>query len=115
MQVLEFVENLKAKIIDNSIIEYGDLLDRANNATDSTWQSIFAVYDKLTEQEKISFLNFIRLIKVNTLSAVLGVLDGSSYLSAHRETFILTSESDGEVLSGSLQDLFLEMEEDNNG
>lgn len=113
MKVLEFVESLKAEIIDNSTGEYRDMLDRASNATDPTRQSIFAVYDKLTEQEKVSFLNLVRLVKVNTLSAVLGVLDWSSYLNAHSETFVLTSEPDEMVLNGSLQDVFLEMEENN--
>lgn len=51
------------------------------------------------------------MIQVNTVSHLLGILDGSTYLNENRESFVLTTEQDDELINGSLQDIFLELEE----
>lgn len=114
MQAAEFVESLKVKIVDKSIDEYKQMFDKSGSATDPVWKAMLVMYNSFSDEEKKAFLTFIRLVKANTLSALFGVLDGSSFLSDHKETFVLTSESDGETLNGSLQDIFWEMEEDSN-
>lgn len=113
MEAEKFVKSLREVVINENLIEYEKILSSdLSEVTDLTWQPIVAKYQSFTETEKESFLNFIRLIEVNTLSNVLGIIDGSSYLDENGEEFELRCTSDDEVISGDLQDYFLGMEED---
>lgn len=48
---------------------------------------------------------------VNTLSSLLGILDGSTFLSSENENFILKTEGSDTIINGDLQDIFLGLEE----
>lgn len=113
MEAIDFVKAIREIVVEDGLQSYRDLLDNTETASDITWKNILPIYNKLTAEEKESFLMFIRLVEVDTTSSLFGILDGSSYLSDDAENFQLNVESTGEQINGDLQDLFLEMEEDN--
>jgi|GEM_PF-6006797 len=47
---------------------------------------------------------------VNTLSSLLGILDGSTFLSSENENFIVKTEGSDTIINGDLQDIFLGLE-----
>jgi hypothetical protein len=75
-------------------------------------KEILSLFKNLTKEQKASFLNFSRLIQVNTVSHIFGILDGSTYLDESRQSFILKTETGEDIINGDLQDLFLEIEEE---
>ncbi|WP_167375336.1 hypothetical protein [Chryseobacterium oleae] len=54
----------------------------------------------------------MRIVEINTLSHVLGILDGSTYVDEINDEFILTTESSNEKINEDLQALFLELIEE---
>jgi hypothetical protein len=112
MKSVEFVEAIRQRVIESDYAVYQNLLGSADEAKDPIWKNILPVYKGLAKEQQESFLNFLRLIQVNAVSHILGILDGSTYLNENKESFILKTESDEGVINGNLQDIFLEMEED---
>ena len=105
------------KILDRDVIErnldlYRDLLDTTTEAKDPVWKGILPIYINFSKDEKETFLNFLRIVEINTLSHVLGILDGVNSADGIVEDFILTTESCEERINENLQDLFLELIED---
>lgn len=110
MEALEFVKKLKERIIENDNKTYQNLLDTTIEAKDPIWQGILPVYKNMNKDQQLAFLKFLRMIQVNTLSHILGVLDGTSTLTESQENFILKTEEKDELINGDLQDIFLEIE-----
>jgi hypothetical protein len=105
------------KILDRDVIKgnlelYKNLLDTTNEATDPVWKGILPMYINFSKEEKEVFLKFLRVVEINTLSHVLGILDGVNYAEGIDEDFILTTESSPERINENLQDLFLELQEE---
>lgn len=67
------------------------------------------LYRDLSPAQREALLGFCRQVMADTVSHVLGILDGSSYVPG-RPLFTLNSD-DGQRLDGDLQDLFLEAAE----
>jgi len=111
MESIEFVKQLKERVIENDNKVYQNLLDTTTEAKDSIWQGVLPIYKNLNADQKLAFLHFLRMIQVNTLSHILGVLDGSTTLSENDVNFILKTEEKDEQINGDLQDIFLGMEE----
>jgi hypothetical protein len=111
MEPIKFVTDIRSRVVQNDNIRYENLLESEKEINDSQWKEIVSIYRRLSKDEKNKFIDFLRLIQVNTVSHVFGILDGSTYLNEERETFQLISNSDQAVINGDLQDLFLEMEE----
>jgi len=73
---------------------------------------MMAFYLSLTEDQRNEFVVVIRQVIVDTLSLVLGALDGSSLIATFGgEDFHLTYSDDTQQLNGDLQDIFLEAEQ----
>ncbi|WP_423735137.1 hypothetical protein [Chitinophaga caseinilytica] len=111
MNALEFVTAIKREVIDNGMQGYENTLGNETAATDPLWIATRKLYSSLSSSDQSTLLQFVRLVQVDTLSHIFGILDGSSYLNEKRESFQLISEVDGETLNGDLQDILLEMEE----
>jgi hypothetical protein len=111
MEAIEFVKKLKDRVIENDNKVYQNLLDTTIRAEDPIWNGILPIYKNLDKSQQLAFLQFSRMIQVNTLSHILGVLDGSTTLGDNVENFILKTEEKADQINGYLQDLFLEMEE----
>jgi hypothetical protein len=111
MNSFDFIRSLRYIILDHEASSYQDSLDTDDlEITDPVWKGISPIYKSMSYEQKTAFLKFIRLVRVNTLSEVLGILDGSSYLSDERVTFTL--KAGDEVINGDLQDIFLASEEE---
>lgn len=111
MEALEFVKKLKERVIENDNKVYQNLLDTTIEAKDPIWQGVLPTYKNMNKDQQAAFLRFLRMIQVNTLSHILGVLDGSTTLSENDVNFILKTVEKDELINGDLQDIFLEMEE----
>jgi hypothetical protein len=114
METIEFITKLKERVIENENKVYQNLLNTTTEARDPLWQGILPIYGNMTKDQQASFLKFLRMIQVNTLSHILGILDGSTYLNENNEDFILKTEQNEHIINGDLQDIFLAMEEDSN-
>ncbi len=111
MEAIEFVGKLKERVIENDNKVYHSLLETTIEAKDPIWQGVLLVYKNMTEAQRLTFLQFIRMIQVNTLSHILGILDGTTSFSENDVNFVLKTEEKDEKINGYLQDIFLEMEE----
>lgn len=112
MEPQEFVTAVRARVIANDNEVYQKLLTSANGATDPVWQDVIKIYRDLGSDQQALFVSFLRLIQVNTVSHIFGILDGSTYLSDESESFILKTENGDDLLNGDLQEIFLELEEE---
>ncbi|MBI3204444.1 MAG: transposase [Myxococcales bacterium] len=106
-----FVAALRAAVIEENVDTYRELLASTSpeTATDAYWRRALAFYRVLDEDQRAVLLDIMRQVAIDTVSNVLGILDGVSGGAATREDFVLVSASDECRLNGSLQDLFLEV------
>lgn len=111
MEAIKFVTVVRERVIEDDNQVYQELLENTLEAKDPIWGNILPIYKSLTKEQRLAFLQFLRLIQVNTLSHVFGILDGSTDLSDSDESFVLKTEQSEDVINGDLQDIFLEMEE----
>lgn len=112
MKPEEFVSSLKAYVVDENVDLYAETFrstDR-NRVSDEYWRAVLALFDSLDDESKDLLLRIIKQVAVDTVSNVLGVLDGSSYHSASGEELTLL-DATRTKLNGNLQDLFMESEE----
>ena len=107
-----FIKSLYKTIVQEGKNEYKILLDntRVGDATDKYWISALQLYDNLTEENREKLIEVIELVMIDTISNMLGIIDGSSTLSgcdAEPKLYLNDADTDGE-----LQDLFLEYVEE---
>lgn len=112
MKPEELVKILHRDVIKGNLELYQSLLDTTNEATDTVWKGILPIYINFSREEKEIFLKFLKIIEINTLSHVLGILDGTTYADGIEQDFILTVENDNRKINEDLQDLFLELIEE---
>ncbi|PWG79540.1 hypothetical protein [Pararcticibacter amylolyticus] len=97
--------------MENDFLVYEGLLRTSEEVRDPLWKEILPLYRSMNREQDVAFLQFLRVIQVNTVSHILGILDGVTYLNEDRETFALIAEHAGRKINGDLQDIFLGMEE----
>jgi hypothetical protein len=108
----KLVAILKREVIEGNIELYKNLLNTTNEAQDPVWKRILLMYIESSKEDKEVFLKFLRIVEINTLSHVLGILDGSTYVDEIKDEFVLTTESSKGKINEDLQDLFLELIEE---
>jgi len=112
MKPEELVKILNRDVIKGNLELYQSLLETTNEATHPVWKGILPIYINFSREEKEIFLKFLKIVEVNTLSHVLGILDGTTYADGIEQDFILTVENDNRKINEDLQDLFLELIEE---
>lgn len=112
MKAEEFVKILNRDVIKGNLELYQNLLENTNEATDPVWKGILPMYINFSREEKEVFLKFLKIVEINTLSHVLGILDGTTHADDIEEDFILITENKNEKINEDLQDLFLELIEE---
>jgi len=112
MKAEEFVKILNRDVIKGNLDLYQNLLENTNEATDPVWKGILPMYINFSREEKEVFLKFLKIVEINTLSHVLGILDGTTHADDIKEDFILITENKNEKINEDLQDLFLELIEE---
>lgn len=102
----EFVDVLIKNILSENIDLYKSVYNHMERSeiTEPHWQESVKMFDSLTEQNKSIFFKIINQVQIDTISNVLGVLDGISYTPQDGE-FILTHNS--EKINEDIQSLFL--------
>lgn len=109
MKSEELVKIFNRDVIEGNLNLYRDLLDNTEEASDPVWKGILPIYINLSKEEKEVFIKFLKVVEINTLSHVLGILDGTNYIDNIKNDFILTTENNSEKLNEDLQSLFLEL------
>lgn len=112
MEPEELVKILNREVIEGNLELYKNLLDTTNEAKDPVWKGILPIYINFSREEKAIFLQFLKIVEINTLSHMLGILDGSTYAEGIEEDFTLTTETNNTKVNENLQDLFLELVEE---
>ncbi|WP_284461224.1 hypothetical protein [Chryseobacterium sp.] len=113
MKSEELVKVLNRDVVEGNLELYKKLLNTTTEAKDPIWKGILPIYINFSKDEKDVFLKFLRIVEINTLSHVLGILDGSTYSDGIEEDFILTTKDSDKKINEDLQDLFLELIEEN--
>lgn len=108
-----FVRKIKKSIVDENLSIYRDLFcsTELEQAQDPYWQDALALFENLTSNERDVLFKIMRQVSVDTVSSFFSILDGISVLDEQEGEFSLLIS--GKELSGSLQDDFLELEEQN--
>ncbi|WP_100332120.1 transposase [Bacillus xiapuensis] len=107
-----FVKSLYESIIKENLQIYKDLYGTTNvtSKTDDYWKKAIDFYDSLTDENKDTLMKIIEQTMIDTISNMLGVIDGSSTLKdCSLEPKLLLDSIDTE---GELQDSFLEFIEE---
>jgi hypothetical protein len=112
MDSRQFVNELIKNVINENLVVYKDLLENISVATDPDWKAILPFFAGLTRDQKEVIYKLIRLVEVNTVSHILGILDGNPPLSTEmaQSKFLLTVNNEKEPLNGNLLDTFWENE-----
>jgi hypothetical protein len=107
----EFISCIRHEVLEDSLTMYREHLDRSLSGTEKVyWPRMAEFYRSLSDEQRQQFLEAIRQVMVDTLSNVMGILDGSTLLEQHRDFFHLTYGNERQELNGDLQDLFLSSE-----
>lgn len=111
MEAVKFVESLRKSIIEDNLNYYVNTFkdSKTEEVKDPCWTKAITLFQSLNDEKKEVFFSIIRQVQSDTVSNVLGILDGSTYLNDGGTTFELIADED--KINGDLQDLFLELEE----
>lgn len=107
----DFVDGLYATIVEEISEIYRNLFvnTEIEGSSDPYWKNSLAFFNALSVDQREVFLNVVRQVIVDTTSNVLGIIDGANGLPNYNGEFKLFS--DGNELSGDLQNIFLTKEE----
>lgn len=111
----ELVACMRRDVLETTLAIYRRYLEHPTGATSgahSEWARIAEIYGSLSDEQRSAMMAVLRIAIVDTLSAVFGILDGTTLIEKYRETFRLTYGDDAQQLNGDLQDLFLSEEAD---
>jgi len=105
----EFVISVQKELIDLPLQFHRLLIAEAG--THPYGQEAMEFYATLDETGKETFFKIVRQVMVDTLSGLFGIFDGMAQLEKQSGDFVL--ELAEQRLSGTLQDLLVEIEETN--
>ncbi|MDG5471414.1 transposase [Jeotgalibacillus sp. ET6] len=107
-----FVKSLYDSVVQENLQLFKNMYETTNITpeTNDYWKKAIGFYDTLTDENKKILMRIIEQTMIDTLSNMLGVIDGSSTLNdCPLEPTLLLVSNDTE---GELQDLFLEFIEE---
>ena len=111
----EFVEKLYQSIIKENLASYQDLFHNTDlkDVTDSYWKESLNFFGELTDDNKKILFKIVEQVQVDTISTILGIIDGVVTLPGKQEEIEMMFIGAKEPLNGDLQDLFLAYDEEN--
>ena len=112
---VEFIKSLYDSIVEENIQlyqeEFSNTVD-SNEVLDEYWSKVLNFYEDLSEERKEILMSIIKQTIIDTISNVLGIIDGSSTLNdCDLEPKLLLDNKDTE---NELQDTFLAYIEENH-
>jgi hypothetical protein len=110
MESIEFVELLKANVLDFNFISYIQFFRSGNLETvmDPYWKKALQLYEHIKESEKEVFFMIIKQIEIDTISSLLGIIDGTIVIKENAD-INLSINVGNKSIGGNLQDQFLEI------
>ena len=110
-----FVTQIRKSVIADNLAIYKDLYESTppESASDPYWVKSLNLYASLDEEQRAVLFEIMRQTMSDTISNLFGVIDGVSTLEDADEELKLLTADGNEEMSGDLQDLFLEQEEEN--
>lgn len=111
----DFVRNLYLSAVTENLCLYRQMYEQSdeNQGTNPQWKACLALYRQLTQENQATLFQIIKQIQVDTVSTVLGIIDGVVTVEEEVE-LELVDKGYNEIISGDLQDLFLAFNEDND-
>jgi len=108
MSPKDFVEALYDEVVNRPAAEYFTELDQCTQSDikDDYGKSVWKLWSELTDEQRAVVRSIVRQVAIDTVSHMLGIIDGPTLLNKYRGEFCLTYDG-GPPLNGDLQDLFL--------
>ena len=105
----EFSKIIHAQVIGEQQIHICNQLNctDSKSAHEDAWADVLEALSGLTPEIKSKIAVFATQMCVDSVSHVLGILDGTSILENHRDEFKLTYGKSKKTLNGDLQTYFL--------
>ncbi|MBW8300917.1 MAG: hypothetical protein K0M60_15060 [Hydrogenophaga sp.] len=109
----ELVAKIRKSVIDENQALYRDLFENTptTSATDPYWARAKNLFESLDRDQRDIFLEAIRQTSIDTVSNLLGIIDGVNSIDDVNGDFFLTYDGGDEPLNGGLQSIFLAEEE----
>ncbi|MBU3179470.1 hypothetical protein KPL47_24685 [Clostridium estertheticum] len=107
-----FIKSIYQTIVEENREIYRQLFNETivDKRTTEYWKQALSLYNNLSNENEEVMINIIEQTMIDTISNMLGIIDGSSTLkNCNIEPKLLLDNNDTD---GELQDLFLEYVED---
>lgn len=103
----EFIKRLYSTLIEDGCSMYQRTFDNKaiSSKTNEYWKNALSLYRSLDGAEKEVFLTIVKQVMIDSVSGVLGILDGSSSLNGGNLDFDV--KINGKSTDDMLQDDFL--------
>lgn len=113
MSPSDFVSQVRTSVIDENVGTYRALIEATPtaSASDPYWRALLGLHERLSETDRKVLCDVMRQVAVDTVSNLFAVIDGSLRMDGQTEDVELVGAKSRQRLNGSLQDLFLQMEE----
>ncbi len=111
----DFIIGIYESVINENNSIYYDMFTKANidEAKNTYWKEAVRFFSNLSDEDKVIFFKILRQITIDTVSNILGILDGVSTIEGYDGFFKLLIEGNDTPINGDLLDLFLGYIEDN--
>lgn len=109
MKSKDFTNGIYRECVTDQLKLYKELLENTENATEPVWINIINIYKNFKEKDKSTFIDFLKIVEVNTIASLLSIIDGDKPIKNDFLTFELKEE--GENLTGNLTHDFLELDD----
>lgn len=112
----ELVAKIRRSAVDENQALYRGLFDNTptTSATDPYWARAKNLFESLDRDQRDIFLEAIRQTSIDTVSNLLGIIDGVNSIDDVNGDFFLTYDGGNEPLNGDLQSIFLAEEAKSN-
>lgn len=109
----ELVGKIRRSVIDENQALYRDLFENSptTSATDPYWVRAKNLFESLNYDQRDIFLEVIRQTSIDTVSNLLGIIDGVNSIDDVSGDLLLTYDGGDEPLNVDLQSIFLAEEE----
>jgi hypothetical protein len=101
----EFVDIIRRCIIEENLAYYTNIME-SDEHIGKGLDDFTLLYRSLPLEMREVFIRTVKRVEVDTISNILGILDGSSAIADYRGEFSLHYD-EGQNITGDLQDFFL--------
>jgi hypothetical protein len=101
----EFINILRRYIIDENLAYYISIM-KSDEHIGGGLDDFTLLYRSLPLEMREVFIRTVKRVEIDTISNILGILDGSSPIADYRGEFSLHYD-EGQNITGDLQDFFL--------